>query len=145
VVAAVPHGALEGDRHDRGDDGPRRRSRRRASTARPTPELFVASVRGELVPALVPGQVVAMDNLAPHKVPEVARPVGSAGSRVLLLPPYPPDLDPIEQAFSKVKAYLRQLAGRTVPDLSGGSGEARSAITPADAAAYIRDSGYVLR
>jgi transposase len=108
-------------------------------------ELFVAFVREALVPALVPGQVVVMDNLAPHKVPEVARLVGSAGARVLLLPPYSPDFNPIEQAFSKVKAYLRTLASRTVPGLFDGIGEALSTVTPDDAAAYITNSGYVLR
>jgi transposase len=108
-------------------------------------DLFVAFVREGLVPALAPGQVVVMDNLAPHKAPEVARLVGSAGARVLLLPPYSPDFNPIEQAFSKVKAYLRKLARRTVPGLFDGIGEALSTITADDAAAYIRHSGYVLR
>jgi transposase len=108
-------------------------------------ELFVTFVREELVPALWPGQVVVMDNLAPHKVPEVARLVGSAGARVWLLPPYSPDFNPIEQAFSKVKAALRKLARRTVDGLFDGIGEALSSVTPADAVAYIRHSGYVLR
>ena len=108
-------------------------------------ELFVTFIREGLVPVLRPGQVVVMDNLAPHRVPEVARLIATAGSRVLLLPPYSPDFNPIEQAFSKVKSYLRKLAKRTVDGLFDGIGQALSSITPADAAAYIRNSGYVLR
>ena len=108
-------------------------------------DLFVAFVRDGLVPVLRPGHVVVMDNLAPHKVPGVARLVGSAGARVLLLPPYSPDFNPIEQAFSKVKSVLRKLARRTVDGLFDGIGQALASVTPADAAAYIRHSGYTLR
>ena len=144
VVAAVPHGhwkvistiaamTVDGIIASASFDG--------ATDA----ELFVTFVREGLVPALRPGQVVVMDNLAPHKMPGVARLVGSAGARVLLLPPYSPDFNPIEQAFSKVKSYLRKLARRTVPGLFDGIGEALSTVTPDDAVAYIRNSGYVLR
>ena len=108
-------------------------------------ELFVAFVREVLVPVLRPGQVLVMDNLGPHKAPAVARLVESAGARVLYLPPYSPDYNPIEHAFSKVKAYLRKLARRTVDDLYAGIGDALATVTPTDAAAYIRHSGYLLR
>ena len=105
-------------------------------------ELFVAFVREALVPLLVPGQVVVLDNLAPHKSPEVRRLVESAGGTLLLPPPYSPDLNPIEMAISKVKAVLRRLARRTVEALFDAIGEALAAITPDDARNYIAHRGY---
>ena len=108
-------------------------------------DVFVAFVREALVPALAPGQVVVMDNLAPHKAPAVGRLIASAGARLLLLPPYSPDFNPIEQAISKVKTVLRKLAPRTPDGLYDGIGEALASVTPADATAYFRDCGYVLR
>ena len=105
-------------------------------------DLFLAFVRHELVPALRPGQAVVMDNLSPHKSPEVERLVGAAGARVLRLPPYSPDLNPIEQAISKVKGILRSLARRTVKALYDAIGEALGAVTPGDALAFIRHCGY---
>ena len=105
-------------------------------------DLFVAFVRDELVPALRPGRVVVMDNLNPHKAPAVRRLVEAAGARVMLLPPYSPDLNPIENAFAKAKAILRSLARRTVPALYDAIGDALRAITPADAAGFFRHCGY---
>jgi transposase len=105
-------------------------------------DVFVAFVREELVPALRPGQVVVMDNLAPHKAAEVDRLVGSAGARVLLLPPYSPDLNPIEQMWSKVKAILRTLAARTAEALLDAIGVALRAVTATDAEGWFAHCGY---
>jgi transposase len=107
--------------------------------------LFVTFVREVLVPLLAPGQVVVLDNLSPHKSPEVRRLVESAGATLLLLPPYSPDFNPIEQAISKVKTVLRKLARRTVDSLFGGIGEALASVTPADSLHYIAHCGYGLR
>ena len=105
-------------------------------------ELFVTFVRETLAPLLVPGQVVVLDNLQPHKSPQVRRLVESAGATLLLLPPYSPDFNPIEQAISKVKTVLRKLARRTVDSLFGGIGEALASVTPTDALHYIKHCGY---
>ena len=107
--------------------------------------LFVAFVRDALVPLLAAGQVVVLDNLAPHKSPEVRRLVEAAGATLLLLPPYSPDFNPIEQAISKVKAVLRKLARRTVDALFIGIGEALASVTPTDAMNYIAHCGYAAR
>ncbi len=107
--------------------------------------LFVAFVREVLVPLLAPGQVVVLDNLAPHKSPEVRRLVESAGATLLLLPPYSPDFNPIEQAISKVKTVLRKLARRTVDALFAGIGEALASVTPTDALNYINHCGYAAK
>jgi transposase len=108
-------------------------------------EMFEAYIRQFVAPTLAPGDVVVMDNLAAHKRAGVREAIEAAGCRLLFLPPYSPDFNPIEQAFSKVKAALRKLARRTVDGLFDGIGEALSSVTPADAVAYIRHSGYVLR
>jgi transposase len=108
-------------------------------------ELFVTFVRETPVPLLVPGQVVVLDNLQPHKSPEVRRLVESAGATLLLLPPYSPDFNPIEMAISKVKAVLRKLARRTVDALFGGIGDALASVTPTDALHYINHCGYAAR
>jgi transposase len=105
-------------------------------------EMFVTFVREALVPVLSSDQVVVMDNLGPHKVPEVRRLIERAGARLVLLPPYSPDLNPIEMAIAKVKAVLRRLARRAVPELFEAIDEALRSITPADAANFIRHSGY---
>ena len=105
-------------------------------------ELFVAFVREALVPALKRGQVVVLDNLSAHRSPAVDRLIESAGARVMRLPPYSPDFNPIEMAISKVKSMLRSLAARTVGELFDAIGTALAAVTPADAANYIRHCGY---
>ena len=104
--------------------------------------LFVTFVRQGLVPLLRPGQVVVMDNLAPHKSPMVQELIESAGARLLRLPPYSPDLNPIELAISKIKTVLRTLACRTVDGLFDGIGEALGEIGPTDALHYIAYRGY---
>ena len=105
-------------------------------------DTFVAFVRDGLVPHLVPGQVVVMDNLPAHKSPRVDALIESAGARVLRLPPYSPDFNPIEMAISKIKSILRKLARRTVDALFDAIGEAVASITARDAIGFIRHCGY---
>ena len=78
---------------------------------------FEAYVTQLLVPTLKPGDIVVMDNLAAHKRPEVAIAIEAAGARLLYLPPYSPDLNPIEMAFAKLKASLRKAAARSIESL----------------------------
>lgn len=105
-------------------------------------ETFLTFVRDGLVPHLKPGQVVVLDNLPAHKSPKVDELIESAGARVLRLPPYSPDFNPIEMAISKMKSLLRKLARRTVDALLEAIDQAVSAITADDALAFIRHCGY---
>ena len=107
-----------------------------------TTEAFVSFVEHELVPVLTKGKVVVLDNLAAHKSPRVAELIEACGAKVMYLPPYSPDFNPIEMAISKTKAMLRKLARRDVPRLQDGIGEALKSITPYDARAYIRHCKY---
>jgi transposase len=91
-----------------------------------------------LVPSLRPNQFVVLDNLAVHRQAGVRRAIEAAGCRVLYLPSYSPDFNPIELAFSKAKAYLRRVGARTQEGLETALGETIDRITPADAAAYFR-------
>jgi len=104
-------------------------------------ELFVTFVREALVPVLRPGQLLVMDNLPAHKSAQIDRLVESTGARVLRLPPYSPDFNPIEMAISKVKTVLRKLSRRSVDDLFDGIGEALGSIQPTDALHYIAHCG----
>jgi len=105
-------------------------------------DTFLTFLREGLVPHLRPGQVVVLDNLPAHKSPKVDELVESAGARVLRLPPYSPDFNPIEMAISKIKSVLRKLARRTVDALQEAIGQAVNAITADDALAFIRHCGY---
>ena len=105
-------------------------------------QLFRAFVADALVPALRPGQVVVMDNLSSHKAAGVKEAIEAAGCRVLYLPPYSPDLNPIENAFSKIKACLKKLAARTVETLGEALQEAVATITQSDAHGFFRHAGY---
>lgn len=102
-------------------------------------ETYVAEC---LVPTLRPGDIVVMDNLSSHKSPEVRRLIESAGAQLRYLPPYSPDLNPIELMFSKFKQIMRELAARTVPDLFEAMGQALRRILPEDIAGWFRHSGY---
>ena len=104
-------------------------------------EVFVAQV---LVPVLSPGEVVVMDNLSSHKGPRVAQLIEAAGATVLYLPPYSPDLNPIESAFSKVKQLIRSAEHRTQDKLWGGMQRVLDQITPSDSQGYFRHCGYTL-
>lgn len=105
-------------------------------------ELFVTFIGEALVPMLKAGQVLVMDNLPAHKSPRIDQLVESIGVRVLRLPPYSPDYNPIEMAISKIKTVLRKLAHRSVDGLFTGIGEALQSIRAADALNYITHCGY---
>ena len=103
---------------------------------------FLAYVEQVLVPTLVPGDQVIMDNLPAHKVAGVKQAIEAAGATRLLLPPYSPDFNPIEQAFSKLKALLRKAAARTVDDLWAAIAEIIELFTPTECANFFVNSGY---
>ena len=103
---------------------------------------FEAYVGQCLAPALRPGDIVVMDNLACHKTTGVARLIAAAGAEVRYLPPYSPDLNPIERLFSKLKAALRSAAARSVDALIGAMGEARRSVRIGDIQGWFRHSGY---
>ena len=105
-------------------------------------QLFVAYVEQVLVPKLQHDDIVIMDNLPVHKVPAVRRAIEAAGAQLLFLPPYSPDLNPIEMVFSKMKSVLRREANRSVDALWRALGAIASAITPAECANYLRHCGY---
>jgi transposase len=105
-------------------------------------EAFVAQV---LVPTLAPGDVVVMDNLSSHKGPRVRQMIETAGAALVYLPPYSPDLNPIELAFAKLKQLIRSAAHRTVDTLWRDMQRMLDLITPDDAAAFIRHCGYTLQ
>ena len=103
---------------------------------------FRAYVTDTLVPVLKPGDTVILDNLQSHKVVGVREAIEAAGARLLYLPAYSPDFNPIEQAFSKLKALPRAAAARTVPDLWAAIARAFAAFTPAECRNYIAAAGY---
>jgi len=105
-------------------------------------DVFLAYVEEVLVPQLWPGAVVLMDNLSPHKAAGVRETIEGAGARLLYLPPYSPDLNPIELAWSKLKAYLRGVAARTYHSLSRAIAKGLQLISPADALSFFSHRGY---
>jgi transposase len=105
-------------------------------------DVFVAYVEQHLVPALRPGDVVVMDNLSSHKRAGVRAAIEGAGCRLLYLPPYSPDLNPIEQAFAKLKALLRKAGKRSVEELWDFLGSALDLFTPDECRNYFRHCGY---
>jgi transposase len=107
-----------------------------------TGDLFVAYVGQVLVPTLRPGDIVVMDNLACHKRARVRALIEGAGGAVLFLPPYSPDLNPIELAFAKLKALLRRAGRRTVDGLWQFLGQALDAFSPQECRNYFRHCGY---
>ena len=142
LTMAVPHGHwktttfLAALRHDRIDapcviDGPM------------NGELFRAYVEQFLAPTLSPGDIVVMDNLPAHKVKGVAEAITARGAELRYLPPYSPDLNPIEQLFAKLKALLRKAAARSVDKLWDTIGLLLDAFSPTECANYLKNSGYV--
>ena len=95
-----------------------------------------------LVPTLQPGDVVVMDNLGSHKNVKVRAAIRKAGARLLFLPPYSPDLNPIEQVFAKLKTLLRKAEERTVDAVWKRIGALLQCFIPSECAAYLRNSGY---
>jgi transposase len=141
LVAAVPYGhwrtltflaALRADRIDAPCvfDGPINGQR------------FTAYVEQFLVPTLKSGDVVVMDNLGSHKGHAVRRAIRAAGAHLLFLPPYSPDLNPIEQIFAKLKTLLRKAEARTVNALWQRVGQLLDAFAPNECANYLKGAGY---
>ncbi len=141
LVAKVPHGHwrtltfLAALRHDRIDapcviDGPI------------NGESFLAYVEQALVPTLGVGDIVIVDNLGSHKGKAVRRAIRAAGAKLFFLPPYSPDLNPIEQVFAKLKTLLRKAAERTIEATWQRIGALLPTITPQECANYFRNAGY---
>jgi transposase len=103
---------------------------------------FLAYVEHVLVPDLAEGDIVVMDNLASHKVAGVRELIEAAGARLLYLPPYSADFNPIEMAFSKLKAALRKAAARTKADLWDVIATAIETFTPTQCQNYFAAAGY---
>lgn len=103
---------------------------------------FLAYVEQMLVPTLRPGDVVIMDNLGSHKRQAIRRAIRTAGAKLLFLPAYSPDLNPIEQVFAKLKHLLRKAAARTVEAVCAAIGDALNAFSPDECANYLNNSGY---
>jgi len=139
--AKVPHGRwktmtfLAALRHDRIDapwllDGPI------------NGEKFCLYVDKLLVPTLQPGDIVVMDNLGSHKGWAVRRAIRAAGAKLFFLPPYSPDLNPIEQVFAKLKTLLRKAAERTLEETWKRIGALLDCFPPHECANYIANAGY---
>lgn len=105
-------------------------------------ELFQTYLNEALLPALSAGDVVVMDNLASHKQPRVRELIESRGAKLLYLPPYSPDFNPIEMIWSKVKRLLRSAAARSIDALHEAFGTAMAAVTPIDILGCFRHCGY---
>jgi transposase len=106
--------------------------------------VFQAYVTQVLVPTLSPEDIVIMDNLSAHKVAGVNEAIAAAGARLLYLPPYSPDLSPIENCWSKLKAILRKVKARTRDTLDEALKHGIEKITAADAAGWFTHCGYAL-
>ena len=141
LVGHAPHGRwgtmtfLAALRHDRIEapfllDGPVERTS------------FLVYVRDVLAPTLSPGDVVVADNLACHKHPQVRSALRAVGARLLLLPKYSPDLNPIEQVFAKLKHLLRKAQARTREAVCASISQLLDSYTPQECANYLTNSGY---
>ena len=108
-------------------------------------DVFLAYLEQVLCPTLRAGQVVILDNLSAHKVDGVRQLVESTGARILYLPPYSPDFNPIEQAWSKIKHLLRAAKARTLDALEEAITDALLAITADNARAWFAHCGYGLQ
>jgi transposase len=105
-------------------------------------ESFRAYVEQVLVPTLKPGDIVIIDNLGSHKGKAVRRLIRATGAKLFFLPPYSPDLNPIEQVFAKLKTLLRKAAERTIEATWQRIGTLLSAFTPQECANYLVNAGY---
>lgn len=141
LIGKAPHGRwrtltfLAALRHDRIDapclfDGPI------------NGEKFKAYVEQFLVPTLKPGDIVILDNLGSHKSKAVRTAIRNADARLLFLPPYSPDLNPIEQVFSKFKHWLRDEQARSIDDLCSSTAEILDRVKPDECARYLKNAGY---
>jgi transposase len=107
-------------------------------------DVFLAYLDHVLCPALRPGQVVVMDNLSAHKVPGVRERIEAAGAQLLYLPPYSPDFNPIEKAWSKIKQHLRKTRARSLELLEQAVAEALQSISSEDASGWFHHCGYAI-
>jgi transposase len=105
-------------------------------------ELFTLYVENVLVPTLAKGDIVILDNLGSHKGKRARRAIRQAGAHLLFLPPYSPDLNPIEQLFAKLKHLMRKAEARTVDDTWRKVGELLDLFSPAECSNYLRNAGY---
>lgn len=105
-------------------------------------ESFLAYIKQFLIPTLKSGDIVVMDNLPVHKSKEVRAALRAVGVKLFLLPKYSPDLNPIEQLFSKIKALMRKAAERTVDDVCQRLGQLLDTVSPQECANFFRNSGY---
>ncbi len=106
-------------------------------------DIFLAYARQQLAPTLKPNDIVVMDNLSSHKIDGVREAIESAGAQLLYLPPYSPDLNPIEQVFAKLKALLRKYRERTIEGLWQRLGAVLDKFSEDECANYFRHSGYL--
>ena len=104
--------------------------------------IFKAWTEQMLAPELQPGDIVVMDNLPAHKVAGIREAIEARGAELRYLPPYSPDLNPIEQAFAKLKALLRKAAARTKDGLWNAIGSLLDLFPPAECANYLANAGY---
>src|SRR5438067_855831 len=109
-----------------------------------TGEVFLQFLDEFLVPGLKPGQIVILDNAKAHKVEGVRERIEEAGARVLYLPPYSPDLNPIEMACSKVNQFLRKAQARTVEALYEAIAQALQTLSPSDAKGFFKHVGFCI-
>lgn len=105
-------------------------------------ESFLAWVEQLLVPTLQPGDIVVMDNLSSHKHPAIRPAIRAAGAKLFYLPQYSPDLNPIEQALSKLKTLLRKADARTFEAIEAAIAAILPAITPMECRNFFTDAGY---
>lgn len=103
---------------------------------------FRAYVEQFLAPALRPGDVVVMDNLSSHKGPAIRKAIRAAGAKLIFLPPYSPDLNPIEQVFAKLKTLLRKANARTIEEVTDAIRKLLDDYTDQECANYLVNSGY---
>lgn len=103
---------------------------------------FEAYIETQLAPTLSPGDVVILDNLSSHKSAKAGKILEQRGAWFLFLPPYSPDLNPIEMAFSKLKAHLRAIKARTIDQLWRSIGDICDLYTPAECWNYLKAAGY---
>ena len=105
-------------------------------------EAFLVYVHNVLVPSLSEGDIVVIDNLSAHKVEGVRAAIETRGAILLYLPPYSPDLNPIEMAFAKLKTLLRKAAAQTTDSLWDAIADVLNAFTPGECANYLAHAGY---